>query len=193
MRRQGFTLLEVMVAVTILTVLLGTLFTLSLGLGDSARIQEISATHNDEARAILLTLVPLVHQAARSSINWDTLDDGQLRFRIATDVDGNGTAINSSGQLELGPEYLVTRDLEDLNEDGQTDTQLVLIQNEVATVLANHLTPLPAIEGAEISNAPGFRVVAQSSGVRIELQFEARNRLNQPVRLDIAEYIRPRN
>lgn len=194
-RSGGFTLLEIVFALAILTTLMAVLFTLSIGLGDTAQIQELQALHDDNARAALLTVVPLLHQAAGSSINWNQLPGQELRFRIAEDLSGNGFAVNAQGDIELGPERLIQRDLKDLNGDGKTDTQLVLVVGDDVTVLANNLTPLPNTDGTTAPGAmvPGFWVEPRGTGVVVRLQFESHTRRNQPVRLDLEELVRPRN
>lgn len=193
-RNGGFTLLEIMVALAILTALMGVLFTLSIGLGDNAQLQELQALHDDEARATLLTIVPQLHQAAGASINWNQLPGPVLRYRVAEDISGNGYAVNAQGDLELGIERVIQRDVDDLNADGQTDNQLVLVVGDEVTVLANNLTPLPQTGNtAPGAMVPGFWVEPRGTGVLVRLQFESHTRRDQPVRLDLEELIRPRN
>lgn len=105
--QRGFTLLEMTMVVAIFTVVMGGLLTLSLGMNRTASVQRAKATATEEARRALETLVARVHAASATSVNTGSLPGDVLRFRAATDVDGNGTAVNATGNLELGTEITV--------------------------------------------------------------------------------------
>ena len=51
--QRGVTLLELMMAMSILTVVMGVLFTLSISIGDTAKLQDVKVVNNDEARRAL--------------------------------------------------------------------------------------------------------------------------------------------
>ncbi|MBI2435003.1 MAG: prepilin-type N-terminal cleavage/methylation domain-containing protein [Candidatus Hydrogenedentes bacterium] len=72
-RAAGMTLMEVMMAVAIFTIVMGALFAITLSIGDTARVQDAKLVTNDEARRALQQLVPELRQAASLSINWTAL------------------------------------------------------------------------------------------------------------------------
>jgi prepilin-type N-terminal cleavage/methylation domain-containing protein len=140
MSRRGFTLLELMVSITVLVMVLGFLYGLAFSLAQGAAFQEAKVTTVDETRTAMQFLVRQVHQSASGSITWYMLPGPQLDYRIALDVDGNGTAVNIGGDLELSAPRWLGRDVNDLNGDGLTLTQLVMADNtRVMRVVANGL------------------------------------------------------
>lgn len=50
MSRRGFTLLEIMVATAIFTIVMGVIFSISFGFATAAEVQEIKITTTEEAR-----------------------------------------------------------------------------------------------------------------------------------------------
>lgn len=205
MKNPGMTLVEVMFAVSILSIVLGALFAFSLGFGDTTQVQEIQATSHDEVRRALNILMPDIRQAVRSTINWDALPGEILQYRTAADVSGNGTAVDVNGRLELGPQRVVSRDTNDANGDGFTDTQLIVIGARGVQVLANNLSPdneRPDANGvfgpAQDSNGNGqldcgiwFEPWGQ--GIRITIQTQGQTRQGQILRTTLQEVVIPRN
>ena len=201
----GLTMLEVIMAVAILTIVTGALFAIALSIGDTARVQDIKATTNDEARRALQQLVPELRQAARASINWDALPGQVITYQIATDLDGNGSAVNAAGQLELSAPRTVQRDVDDANGDGFTDTQLVLISGDMVRVLANDLAPENETLGADGVFGPdqdlngngrldrGFWIEPRDGGLEISIQAQEVTRRNQSLSTMLTEFVVPRN
>lgn len=146
----GMSLLEVMFAMALLTMVMGTLFGISLSFSDTARVQEAQLNAHDEARRALLMLVPDLRQAVSVTINWNELPGEVLTYRVAADVSGNGTAVNQDKRLEMSEIRTITRDLEDINGDGLTANQLIAVTGNGVQVLANNLSPL-----SEQPNAQG--------------------------------------
>lgn len=97
MNRQGMSLLEVMFAVAILTVVMGALFTLGNSLGDTAQVQEALVTAQEEARKGLNLIVRDLRQSA--SFSMSALPTDTLTYQVATDLDGNGTAVDVASGL----------------------------------------------------------------------------------------------
>lgn len=196
--RSGFTLLEAMFSTAILTVVMGVLFSLSIGIGDTARIQEIKATANDEARRALLAVVPRLRQAQGTSVNTDAMPGDVLSFNMAADMDGNGSAVNVGGNLEVSSLVTIQRDTDDVNEDGVGAAQLIMLQGDVITVLANSLSPdaapAPAADGEEPApNTAGFWVEEQAGGVLITIRTQGTSRQGQVIRQQFTELVNPRN
>ncbi len=196
MNNRGFTLLEMMMAVAIFTMVMGTLFTLSLTFANTAEIQELRITNNDEARRLFLALTPLVRQASRSTVNWGEMPGDRITFQMATDMDGNGFAINPTGQIELTGQVAIERDRTDANGDGITMSQLVFIDEDGnVRVLANGLQeePAPAGAGEEIPDGVGFWAVRQGDGILITVRTEGRTRRGRLFTTTVSEFILPRN
>lgn len=191
-RRGGFSLLEVTVAVAIFTVTMGMLFSLSLGIGDTARIQDAKIVAHDEARRAILSLGPRLRQAARSSINFDELPTDVLVFRMPTDLDGNGLAVDGFNAIELGPEFEIRRDQYDLNKDGLTMTQLIMVSGESVRVLANNV--LPGSVGADGAlEGVGFWVEEERGAVRVTVRTRETSRRGHELRQEFSQAVTPRN
>ena len=202
---HGFTLIELVMTVAILTIVMGALFGIALGIGDTARIQETKATTSDEARRALQQLVPELRQAAMSSINWNELPGERITYRIAADLDGNGAAVNTEGALELSDTHTVQRDTEDVNGDGLTATQLVLVIGDNTRVLANELAPESESLDAQGVFGPaqdtngngrldrGFWVVARDGGLEISVQAQGHSRQGNILSTSLTEFVAPRN
>lgn len=196
MNNRGFTLLEMMMAVAIFSMVMGTLFTLSLTFANSAEIQELRITNNDEARRMFLALTPLLRQASRRSINWDELPGDRISFQIAADNDGNGFAINATGDVELTGQAAIERDRTDANDDGITMPQLVYIDDDGnVRVLANGLQDAPVPSGATggIPDGVGFWVEPQGDGVLVTVRTEGTTRRGRVFTTTVSEFILPRN
>lgn len=141
MKSYGFTLLEVMISVTVLTLVMGAIFAISSALAQSTQVQETKVSTSDDARTAMLFLERELRQASIGSINWASLPADRISYRTATDIDGNGTAVDASGFLELGPVCTISRDMTDLNGDGLTVTQLIWTDGANVRVIANGLSP----------------------------------------------------
>ena len=202
---SGMTLLEVTMAVSIMTVVMAVLFGISLSLSDTAILQNVKITNTDEARRALQVVVPQVRQTSSQSVNWNELPGEVLRYRAVGDINGNGVAVDIGGNLELGPERVIRRDTEDLNNDGLTTTQLILIEDDTVQVLANDLSPLSEVANAtggvdagnDVNNNGrldrGFWVEPANGGVRIFIQTEGETRLGHTIATRISEFVAIRN
>ena len=196
--QRGVTLLELMMAMSILTVVMGVLFTLSISIGDTAKLQDVKVVNNDEARRALQAVVPRLRHAQFSSVNTGEMPGDVLRFQMPDDLDGNGTAVNISGDLELGNPVTIQRDVDDANEDGVSNTQLVMISGNTVTVLANQLSPDagPApVQVGEIApeNNAGFWVEEQNGGILLTIRTQGESRRGTLIRQQFTELVDPRN
>ena len=190
-KNHGFTLLEMMVAVTIFTLVMGTLLTLSLTFANTAELQELRITNNDEARRLFLAITPLIRQSSRNSINWDELPGDRITFQMATDNDGNGFAIDASGSIELTGQLAIERDRTDVNGDGITMSQLVLVDDTGnSRVFANGLQEEPAPSGAgeDIPDGVGFWIARQGAGVLITVRTEGVTRRGRVFTTTVSEF-----
>jgi len=206
MKRTGFTLVELMVAVAILSIVMAILFVLATTLGEASQVQEAKITTVDDARDGMLRLVRNLRQAAVMSINWPGLPGETLTFRAATDVDGNGTAVDVGVELELTGIRTLSRDLTDLNGDGLTVTQLIMEEGGQATVITNGLLPNEdanandTLDAGEDLNFNGFldrglwfEPVGRAIRVTIQTQRASAAPQGIPITTTLFETVAPRN
>lgn len=198
----GMTLMELMMTVGLMTIVMGSLFVLSLSLNDTVQNYKATMTATDEARRALQILIPRLSHASRQSVNWNELPGDVLRFRMPTDLDGNGTCVDAGGNLELGDVVTVQRDTEDANHDGLTDNQLVMIQGNNVTVLANHLfnPPEPANNDGSFTDTNGngrldrgFFVTVENNAIRVHIDTVGQSRRGHQFVIHVEESVMPRN
>jgi prepilin-type N-terminal cleavage/methylation domain-containing protein len=188
MSQRGFTLLEMMMTVAIMTIVMGVLAGLSLGIGRTAGAQRAEIAAAEEARWAMETLVARVRSASELTINKSSLPGKVLRFRPATDTDGNGTAVDVNGRMELGPQIAVQPDTLDVNGDGVAARQLLLTQGGTTRVLCNSLRPAGAAPAIR-----GFWVAVRNGGLDITIETEARDNRGRRYRAALTEFVMPRN
>ncbi len=205
MKRRGFTLLELMISIAVLTIVSGALYAAAMTLTQAARSQEAKTATIDDVQSGMLLMGRHIRQASASSINWDALPGPVLSYRAAVDNDGNGTAVDVGIQLELSPTRTITRDVNDLNGDGVANTQLILIEDGQVQVIANGLlldedvNQNDILDAGEDTNGNGildhgiwFRQVGR--GVQITLQCEQTTMVQgRPVNTTLVETVIPRN
>lgn len=205
MGNRGMTLLEVMFSMAIFSVVMAAVYGLALSFGETYQMQAAQADANDEARRVLQRLVPDLRQAERMSINWAELPGETLRYRVALDLDGNGVAVDSSGNLETGDERVVRRDDNDSNGDTIANAQLLVERGENVTVLANTLstdTEQPDENGVfgpdQDANGNGrldrgIWFESWGQGLRITVQTQSQTRKGLVLRTTLQEIVYPRN
>ncbi len=199
---SGMSLLEVMVAVSILTIVMGTLFGLSISLGDTAQVQEAKITSSDEARRGVISVTRELRQAANSSVTG--LPGATITYRVAVDIDGNGSAVDVGSSIELSAVRTIERDLTDANGDGVRDTQLVMKTSGAVQVLANNLLRDEDANGngvldpgedrnlnARLDHGVWFERTGSSVSVTIET--ESQSRQGRLIETRLTETVFPRN
>lgn len=177
--RSGFTLLEMMMAVAIFTIVMGALYGLSSGLQDFSDFKLDQANAADQARHGILFLACQLRNAAKATL--PTLPATTLTFKVARDIDGNGSAVDGGGSLELSPTITVMPDSGDSNGDGLSTSQLVMKEGTKVTVLANNLA------------ANGVLFESVGSAVRMTIQTRATTRLGNVITNTLTETVLPRN
>ena len=195
MRNAGMTLLEVMFATTIFILVIGVLYTVSLGIVNAHEVQEITLTTNGEIRNAMWILAPRLRQAATGSINWANLPEDSVTFMMAEDVDGNGFAVDTNGDIELVGPITIQRDENDANADGETMSQLVMIGPGGTRVLANNLLEGAGAAGAgpEPPAGVGFWVAPQNGNLVVTIRAEGHTARGRIYDTAMTEIINPRN
>ncbi len=170
--RAGFTLIETMIAISVLSLVAGTIFLLSTSTRDAALAQEAKLNAQDQVRNAMMQIVRELRQAATASINWNELPGPAITYRLPRDLDGNGIPVDSVGNLELSPVRAIGRDTNDLNNDGVTDTQLVLSEDDVfVRVLGNRLLVDRDVNGdGQLERGIWFE--RAGAGVRVTIRAE---------------------
>lgn len=204
--RAGFTLIEVTMAMTVLTIILTMLYGAAWAMMKTARTQDSLVMLNSEARQAMSSIVRNLRQADAATI----LSNGgggfaamganaqtNIQFQRVEDLDGNGNALNAAMNVEFTTPFWITRDTADANGDGQTLTQLVRINQagQVVEVLSNHISPV-VVTGDMYSAPTGGALFQDIGGGNIQVTLILRHRadVNLPmmvVRLD--EVVSPRN
>lgn len=159
--KHGFTLLELMIVVAVLTIVMGLLFSLALNVQTAAASQEARIAGQDQVRNATQWIMRELRQATSVTVNANAFPTVTLTYRKADDVDGNGTAVDAGLSLEVTGVRTIQRDAADLNGDGEARSQLVMIEGANVTVLANDLLPDEdsdgdnALDGGEDTNFNG--------------------------------------
>jgi hypothetical protein len=198
----GMTMLEVAVAMTILTLVMGLLYGLASGLDDTARLQDIKVTGGDEARKAMITVTRDIRQSAKASITGTP--GASLTYRIPADLDGNGTPVDVGGYLEVSPARTIQRDVDDLNHDGIGVSQLVLRNGANTSVLANGLVDNEDLNGNGVLDAGedrngngqldrGIWFERAGNDMRITVQIEGATRRGRLLMTELTETVVPRN
>jgi prepilin-type N-terminal cleavage/methylation domain-containing protein len=191
---KGFTLLELSFVVAIFTVVLGIVFTMSLSFSESAQMQNFRVTANDAARRVVMELLPELRQASRTSIAWGSLPADTLSFRIPVDTDGNGTAVNQNGKIELGAVVTVGPDKTDANNDGLTGDQLVRVSGESATVIVSGLAENATLSTSDsVTQVRGVWFAPRGSGIDVSITIDAQDRRGRTYRSTFTQFVTPRN
>lgn len=202
MNRSGMTLMEVMVATAILTIVLAAIYGLAVSVGEAASVQHGKLTAHDEARHGVQILIRELRQAAASTLS--DLPAGEVTYRIAIDADGNGVAVDIGGNLELSGPRTISRDHEDINGDGLTGDQLVMINDDMARVLANGLIEDEDTNGNGVLDTGedtnenqrldhGVWFEPWGDGLRVTVQTLRRTQRGHPLPADMNEVVIPRN
>lgn len=151
MKNAGFTLIEVIITVFILSSVMMVIYYVEMAVVRASVHQETTMTLRDEARLGLQYMTRVLRGAEKTSLQAPdkngelaALGDGvasTLRFQVVEDSDGNGVALNAEYELELSPPVAFVIDETDSNGDGLTDTQLVHVDEEgnVIHVISSHL------------------------------------------------------
>ena len=164
--KTGFTLIEILFAATIAVTILGAAFSVMMQLRNTSAMLELRAAARMDGERALHVISQELGQASLSSIS--ALPAPSVTYRIPVDASGNGTALDAHGRVEWSEERVIQRDMEDANHDGLGAKQLVLVNGDDITVLANGLAPDEKDDNATARPGVWFEPVA--GGVRVVIR-----------------------
>lgn len=202
MNNRGMSLLEMMFALGIFTIVMGVILAFSMSVGETASVENGKTSANDQARQGLQVVVRELRGAALSTLS--SLPSGQMTYRVATDIDGNGSAVDIGGNLELSAPRTIGRDIEDVNGDGITGKQLVLINGGIVRVLATGLLPDEDTNSNRVLDADedingngrldhGVWFEPWGNGLRVTIQTLETSQKGAPLPGEFQEVVFPRN
>lgn len=202
---KGYTMLELMLSISLLSIIVGALWVLADSLDRTSKDQESVISTQGEVTGAMMRVSKELRNAAFSSMNWvGSNTSTSLTYQIASDVDGNGTAVDAGGNLELGAPRTIQRDTADANNDGRTD-QLILINGGQVSVLANNLKidedtnnngVLDNNEDTNFNNQLDRGILFTNTGTAIQVTIQAQRQAgpqSRPMISTMVETINPRN
>ncbi|MBI4559780.1 MAG: prepilin-type N-terminal cleavage/methylation domain-containing protein [Candidatus Hydrogenedentes bacterium] len=193
--KRGFTLLEVMISVAIMVLVVGVMYLLADSMDLASRTQEAQTTTLDNARMGMWFLVRELRGAGDNSFT-NVFPGGTVTYRKATDLDGNGTPVDSGGNLELGTPRTLQVD---------TAGRLVLIDGATTRVITGGVAPNEdangngALDAGEDANNSGrlergLWFERDGTGIRITVEAQRNPGPRTPVMITtITETVVPRN
>lgn len=194
-KNAGFSLLETTFVVAIFVIVTGAIFSMAISFSDTADAQNIKANANDAARNMYLNLLPELRSAQRSSIDWGALPGSKLTYKIPVDTDGNGTAVNGNGVIELSATITVGPDTQDVNGDGLKAQQLVRSGAGATQVWSNSLA-----SGAKVTNPDGTTSTVDGilfrpygNGLEVVMVVSAKDRRGHNFQNVYRQIVNPRN
>ncbi len=209
-RSFGVTLIELMVATTILSLTFGGIYMVARAAFVNAAYHDAEIAAQEDARRAVQFMVTELREAIGSSLAGQTLPNDTLTFQLAGDAGGNGIPLNQSGYLETVGTVTYTRDWNDMNGDGIGARQLIRVYQAgggaapVVTVLANDIMPNEDVNGNGILD-PGEDVNGSRSlergiwfdrtGSLIRITVDTQKRVAEGYRVwaSISGDVRPRN
>lgn len=192
MRRDGFSLIEVLTATALLAAALGMVWGAWISANDTSEALDRKTAGTDATVYALAGITRELRQASASSL--PALPGAEITYRIPEDRDGNGLPVDGTGAPELGEPRRIGRDLQDANGDGIRATQLVLEHDGTIEVLANGLIE-DETGGANGSAQPlrGIWFEPHDGGVLATIRVAGNTRRNIRIPAVASQQITPRN
>lgn len=217
-RGSGFTLIETVIGLVILTFVTLVLYSLSMEMTKSVLVQDSKFIIRDEARLAMQDIVRHLRMSARSTF-LTADEDGTLValgaepvtnivFRMAqdgpeTDEDGNaltpnGVAVTREMTLGLSQPITYMLDLNDLNGNGKTTAELVQVDGNggLVRVLSSNLSPVAVGPDGGFYEAPLGGVTFQDVGGAIQVTLILRRKAalsGTVLALRLDEIVAPKN
>jgi len=166
MGNRGYTLIEVMLAMFIMTTVSLALYYVNMAMTRATLHQESMTTLRDEGRTSLQYISRMLRIASEGTIKGVTEGGVKsilgttamqgIEFQAVTDLDGNGVAVAEDYTVELTDPILFQVDIGDANGDGLDTEQLVQLDenDDVVRVLSNHCASIAFVNtsgGVQIS------------------------------------------
>jgi prepilin-type N-terminal cleavage/methylation domain-containing protein len=154
MNNRGVTLLELMVVISVITIVTGILFLIGASLQAAYRVQDSKVTTQDSTRNAMMIITRELRQAAASSITADAWPATAISYRTAVDLSGNGWPVDTIGRLELSPVRTIALDAD--------TNQLVLTEegSDSVRVLATDLVPDTGVQFERVGGAVRLTLAA---------------------------------
>lgn len=198
-RKDGFTLLEVMIVAAVLGVVTITLYYLDLAMLRASLQQDSIATLRDEGRQSMQYMARHIRNARGSTlITFDEYDEEVplgttpvtvLAFHEVTDLNSDGWPTDSNFDIEMGPLTGFTVDDDDIDDNGESFTQLMhLVEDDSGGVsVVRVLTD-------KLNTNGGLAFRRTEGGVQITLSLSyPGSGLRPPTQLTLEQVISPRN
>lgn len=135
--RSGFSLLELMIVMAIMSVVMISLYTLGANMQLAAAFTDARITAQDDVRTGMQFIGLELRQATVSSLGENKFPCAVLEYQRVADLDSSGFPVDKNIVLEVTPTRVITRDIDDLNHDGRTMDQVVVAQDKTVRVIAN--------------------------------------------------------
>jgi len=145
-----------MVVLLLLSIMLAIFYAMADTMQSMTNSQEALIVTRDEGRQAVRAMVRDLRNASTGSINWGGMPLETLSYRVATDLDGNGLAVDVDGNLELSGVRTIGPDVDDINGDTLTTTQLIWSDGATTRVLTSSLAPVNGIQFDQVG--PGLRI-----------------------------------
>ncbi len=166
-REQGLTLLEVLISMTVLSVLIVGVLAISVETAKFTAFADDDFIVQNEVQRSLSKMGDILHKTGWASVGGATFpqvwnNGDELDFVLNGDIDGNGYAFNqTTGELEWAPVIYTTR------RDGVTGTLGVYVGPFLLWVLGSNISDIDFLTNVE-DNAVQFkeiRVMVQADRV----------------------------
>jgi prepilin-type N-terminal cleavage/methylation domain-containing protein len=184
MRRDGFTLIEVLTASALLTAALAMIWSVWISANDTADVLGRKANATDATVHAMTVITRELRAIALNELS--ALPAEELHYRVPEDLDGNGLPVDAQGNPEWGTPRRIGRDHADINGDGFTDSQLVLEKDGSVDVLATGLTPTGDAD-------PGIWFERRGDSIQVTLAVSSASRRGLPVSARAVQCVTPRN
>ncbi len=182
MNRKGFTLIEMLVVVTLLTAALGMIWQAWLNADHTQAVLSNKITVTQSTVHGLARIRQELRGASRESLS--PLPAQELRYRIP--LVGEEWPLDAQGGPQWSEERRITPDWEDMNGDGLRARQLLLVTGKGIEVLSNNLAVGEGKSG-------GVWFEAENLGVTVGLRATETTRRGLTLQSVAAETIVPRN
>ena len=183
MRRNGFTLIEVLVAGVLLSAALAMIWSAWLNVEHTGQVLEKRMTASTTTTHGVAEIQRELRHASRASI--EIVAGDEIRYRVMEAEGDGGLPLNAEGEVMLSDVRRILVDREDLNDDGVGASQLLCVRPDGVTVLANGL--------AQDDGAAGVSFVKRGDGIEVALRAQSKTYRKHIVGMTGSTTIYPRN